>query len=101
MMKSATLQGIFQRVCGRCEQIFARARHFPSELAGSKLLIAISPARNRHRYKSGKVLALFLQGLNAGGTAEKCFSVPNPKMDSGLFILFKIIFYIFERNFKK
>ena len=35
-MKSAHVQCIFQRVCGRCEQIYANVRHFPSELARSK-----------------------------------------------------------------
>ena len=47
-MKSARVQGIFQRVCGRCEQIYANMRHFPSELARSKRSFhcAISPARH-------------------------------------------------------
>ena len=47
MMKSARLQVIFQRVCGRCEQIYAKTRHFPSELARSRrsFRCAISPAR--------------------------------------------------------
>ena len=36
MMKSALFQAIFQRVRGRCERIYAKMRHFPSELARSK-----------------------------------------------------------------
>jgi len=75
MMKSALFQGNFQRVCGRCEQIFAKNEAFPFGACSVKVVLTYSRARQTP-LKVGKVLALFWQSLNAGGTAENCFSVP-------------------------
>ena len=51
-MKSAALQGNFQRVRARCERIFAKGRHFPSELVRSKQERLVG--HGRHRYSSAK-----------------------------------------------
>ena len=88
-MKSARVQGIFQRVCGRCEQIYANMRHFPSELARSKRILprAISPARHDTVSVRQSVGFVSMQGQNAGGTAENlCFSVPILERGLGLFL---------------
>lgn len=77
-MKSADLQVIFQRVRGRCERIYARVRHFPSELAKSRSFLANSFARQTP-LQVGKVLALFLAEPKCGWyRGNFSFSVPNP-----------------------
>ena len=88
-MKSARVQGIFQRVCGRCEQIYANMRHFPSELARSKRSFhcAISPARHDTVNVRQSVGFVSMQGQNAGGTAEiLVFPSQFSKRELGLFL---------------
>ena len=73
-MKSACYQFVFQRVRGRCERIYEKTEHFPSELAGSRSHATNSPARSDTVIRQAKCwLCRFMQSQNAGGTAENVF----------------------------
>ena len=69
---------VLQRVRARCERIYGRMRHFPSELARSRSALPMNSHARLTALHVGKVLALYMQSQNVGGTAEICFSVPNP-----------------------
>ena len=71
-MKSAAFQNVFQRV-GVGVSRYARnvGISLRSLLGQGELLLGSHiAAHGRHRYVSRKVLALYIQGQNAGGTAE-------------------------------
>ncbi len=88
-MKSAALQGNFQRVRARCERIFAKGRHFPSELAGSRSYSTNSPARQTPLFVS-KVLALLFYNARMRVVPRKlCFSVPILERELGLYFYYE------------
>ena len=102
MMKSAPFKAFFRESAVGVSRYLQKCGISLRSLPGQSQISTISPARNRHRYKSGKVLALYcFTKSECGWYRGKMFFRPESRNGFGTFILFKIIFYIFERNFRK